>query len=53
MPRMSNYSNENADQFHRRIVGRMTGGKGSMVKAASKFIRTQSQKEGKKEAEKY
>ena len=51
MPETSPYPNENSAAFAKRMKRQAKGG--GMVKAANRFMRTQSEKEGKKEAEKY
>lgn len=51
MPANSKYPTESSEDFMKRMMGKEKGG--GMVKAANRFMRTQSEKEGKKEAEKY
>lgn len=51
MPNNTKYPTESSEDFMKRMMGKEKGG--GMVRAANRFMRSRSEKEGKKEAEKF
>jgi len=49
MPAMSQYPDEEADKFHKRMMGKMGGGvkSGSMVRAANRYMMSAEEKKNK------